>query len=302
MITRSIITETKLPGFEPISKGKVREIYDLGEDQLLFVTTDRISAFDVIMNEGVPGKGIVLNKVSRFWFKKSKHIIDNHYITGNIKKFPSVLKQFHAQLEGRSMIVKKCKPLPIEFVVRGYLAGSAWKEYEEKGEVCGVKLPAGLKKNDKLPEPIFTPATKAEEGHDENITFEEAAAKIGERTADYLREISIELYNFGNKYLEEKGLVMADTKFEFGRLSNGETILIDEVMTPDSSRFWPKKLLDEGKEPVHFDKQVLRDWLEEQDWDKTPPAPPLSEEVINETYQRYQDIGQVITSRSMGDR
>lgn len=287
--------ESKLDGIKLLSKGKVREIYDL-EDALLFVASDRISAFDVIMNQAVPNKGMILNLLSKFWFKNTSDIIKNHFITENVEEYPEKLKAFKDQLKGRSMLVTKCKPLPVEFVVRSYVAGSGWKEYQNTGEICGVKLPPGLKKYGILDEPIFTPATKAEEGHDENITFEKAAEILGTEIATYLKDKSIEIFKWGQNYLDKKGIILADTKFEFGQLPNGDIILIDEVMTPDSSRFWLKESFEEGKDPENFDKQILRDWLENQDWNKEAPAPDLPKEIIDKTREKYIEIFNMITS------
>lgn len=285
--------ESNFPDLKLLSRGKVREIYDLG-DSLLFVASDRISAFDVIMSEAVPGKGVYLNNISKYWFENSQKIIKNHFITDDFSKYPESLQKYHRELIGRSMIVKKCKPLPVEFVVRGYIAGSGWKEYQESSTICGVKLPEGKLKYSKIDTPIFTPATKAETGHDENIDFERAADILGKEKAEYLRDISIKLYEFGRDTLAKKGIILADTKFEFGEDENGEIILIDEVMTPDSSRFWNADTYKEGKEPDNFDKQTLRDWLETQDWDKEPPAPAVPENIIQSIISQYQLISEKI--------
>lgn len=285
--------ESNFPDLKLLSKGKVREIYDLG-DSLLFVASDRISAFDVIMGEAVPGKGVFLNNISKYWFENSHKIIKNHFITDDFSKYPSELQKYHRELIGRSMIVKKCKPLPVEFVVRGYIAGSGWKEYQANSTICGVKLPEGKLKYSKIDNPIFTPATKAETGHDENIDFDRAAEILGKERAEYLKKISIQLYEFGRDTLAKKGIILADTKFEFGEDENGEIILIDEVMTPDSSRFWNSDTYKEGQEPHNFDKQTLRDWLETQDWDKEPPAPKVPEEIINKIISQYKLISEKI--------
>lgn len=285
--------ESNFPDLKLLSKGKVREIYDLG-DSLLFVASDRISAFDVIMSEAVPGKGVYLNNISKYWFENSQKIIKNHFITDDFSKYPENLQKYHRELIGRSMIVKKCKPLPVEFVVRGYIAGSGWKEYQESSTICGVKLPEGKLKYSKIDNPIFTPATKAETGHDENIDFERAADILGIEKAEYLRDISIKLYEFGRDTLAKKGIILADTKFEFGEDENGDIILIDEVMTPDSSRFWNADTYKEGKEPDNFDKQTLRDWLETQDWDKEPPAPAVPDNIIQSIISQYQLISEKI--------
>lgn len=285
--------ESNFPDLKLLSKGKVREIYDLG-DSLLFVASDRISAFDVIMGEAVPGKGVFLNNISKYWFENSHKIIKNHFISDDFSKYPTELQKYHRELIGRSMIVKKCKPLPVEFVVRGYIAGSGWKEYQANSTICGVKLPEGKLKYSKIDNPIFTPATKAETGHDENIDFDRAAEILGKERAEYLKKISIQLYEFGRDTLAKKGIILADTKFEFGEDENGEIILIDEVMTPDSSRFWNSDTYKEGQEPHNFDKQTLRDWLETQDWDKEPPAPKVPEEIINKIISQYKLISEKI--------
>jgi phosphoribosylaminoimidazole-succinocarboxamide synthase len=285
--------ESNFPDLKLLSKGKVREIYDLG-DSLLFVASDRISAFDVIMGEAVPGKGVFLNNISKYWFENSHKIIKNHFITDDFSKYPHELQKYHRELIGRSMIVKKCKPLPVEFVVRGYIAGSGWKEYQANSTICGVKLPEGKLKYSKIDNPIFTPATKAETGHDENIDFDRAADILGKERAEYLKKISIQLYEFGRDTLAKKGIILADTKFEFGEDENGDIILIDEVMTPDSSRFWNYDTYKEGQEPDNFDKQTLRDWLETQDWDKEPPAPKVPDEIINKIISQYKLISEKI--------
>lgn len=285
--------ESNFPDLKLLSRGKVREVYDLG-NSLLFVASDRISAFDVIMGEAVPGKGVFLNKISKYWFENTKHIINNHLITDDLSKYPQNLMHYSKELNGRSMIVKKCKPLPIEFVVRGYIAGSGWKEYQANSTICGVEIPKGKLKYSKLDNPIFTPATKAETGHDENIDFEKAADILGKERAIYLRDIAIKLYEFGRDTLAKKGIILADTKFEFGEDENGELILIDEVMTPDSSRFWNADSYKEGEEPHNFDKQTLRDWLETQDWNKEAPAPKVPEDIIGKIISQYKLISEKI--------
>lgn len=269
-----------------IACGKVREIYEV-EDKLLFVTSDRISAFDVIMKEPVKYKGAILSKISAFWFGKTSHIVKNHFITNDINDYPDILKKYSAELDGRSMIVKKCKTIPVECIVRGYIAGSGWKDYNKTGKICGIDIPSGLLEFEKLPEPIFTPSTKAEEGHDENISFERAVELIGQEKADKIKNYSIALYKFASEYLLTKGLVLADTKFEFGVDENGEVILIDEALTPDSSRFWLLEDYAPGKDQMNFDKQVLRDYLESVDWNKTPPPPPLPQEILDKTSEKY---------------
>ena len=281
--------ESNFEDLKLLSKGKVREIYDLG-DSLLFVASDRISAFDVIMSQAIPGKGIYLNKVSKYWFLNSQEVIPNHFISDNVNEYPASTQKYKEDLAGRSMVVKKCYPLPVEFVVRGYIAGSGWLEYQSNGTICGIKIESGKKKYSKLDEPIFTPATKAATGHDENIDFQTASDILGKEKAEYLRDISIKLYKFGRDNLAKKGIILADTKFEFGEDENGQIILIDEVMTPDSSRFWNLDTYQEGKEPDNFDKQSLRDWLETQDWNKEAPAPKLPDSIIEKIISQYDII------------
>lgn len=286
--------DESLKSLNLIRKGKVRRVYDLG-DTLLIVATDNISAFDVVMTEVVPNKGKLLSQISSYWFANSTHIIANHLISNNVVDFPSELQQFAEVLEGRSMIVQKCDPLPIEFVVRGYLAGSGWKEYQASQTVCGIPLPAGLVEYSKLPEPIFTPATKNNEGHDENIDYVTYSKILGEPLAKEMMDKSIELYKFGADQMEAKNIILADTKFEFGRDSKDEIILIDEALTPDSSRFWLKEFYAPGKEQVNFDKQILRDWLETTDWNKMPPPPTIPQEIIDKTLDKYKEAAMRIT-------
>jgi phosphoribosylaminoimidazole-succinocarboxamide synthase len=283
----------ELPGFKKLRSGKVRDIFDLG-DRLLFVATDRISAFDCIMPNGIPRKGEVLTQISYFWFGQTESFQPNHLISHAHDPLPADLKPFTTELAGRSMIVKKAKPLAIECVVRGYLAGSGWKEYRGSQTVCGVKLPAGLRESSELPEPIFTPATKAETGHDENISFEQAARIIGPEIAERARAASLRIYNTARDYARKRGIIIADTKFEFGIL-NGELILIDEVLTPDSSRFWPADQYQPGKGQPSFDKQFVRDYLETLDWDKAPPAPALPAEVVARTQAKYLEAYERLT-------
>ncbi|MEO0100571.1 MAG: phosphoribosylaminoimidazolesuccinocarboxamide synthase [candidate division WOR-3 bacterium] len=279
------VITTNLGEVKLFKRGKVRDIYDL-EDKLLIIATDRISAFDYVLPTPIPLKGKVLTGLSIFWFNFLKDIIPSHFLTGDIELFPPSLKPYYEILKGRSILAKKAKPLPVECVVRGYLAGSAWQEYQEKGEISGIKLPKGLKEAEKLPEPIFTPATKAEEGHDINITFSEMAKIVGEGNAAYLKETSLRLYKKATRYAEEKGIIIADTKFEFGE-DNGKIILIDEVFTPDSSRFWDKETYQIGSSPPSFDKQFVRDYLIKIGWDKKPPAPELPEEIVEKTKEKY---------------
>ena len=275
-----------LPGLRKIRSGKVREVFDLGET-LLIVATDRISAFDCILPEPIPGKGEVLTQLSAFWFRKFDQV-PNHFITGNFQEFPKSLQPYEKSLRGRSMLVRKSIPLPIECVVRGYLAGSGWNEYRESGTVCGINLPAGLKQAAQLPEPIFTPATKAESGHDENISWTRCCEILGPETAITLRDRSLAIYSQGSSHADARGIIIADTKFEFG-LHNNKILLIDECLTPDSSRFWPADSYKVGVSPFSFDKQFVRDYLETLEWDKTPPAPTLPPEIIEKTAHKYQE-------------
>jgi len=283
-----VVLESECPELKLVNKGKVRDIYDVGQ-HLLIVTTDRISAFDVIMNEGIPDKGFVLTEISKFWFEKMGDIIPHHIVSTDVADFPSDAQQYREQLEGRSMLVKKAKPLPVECIVRGYISGSGWKEYKEKGSICGIPLPAGLKESDRLPEVIFTPSTKAEIGeHDENIPFSEVEELCGADLAAKLKEVTIQIYKRARDYAETKGIIIADTKFEFG-IYNDELIWIDEALTPDSSRFWPADEYQPGGPQPSFDKQFLRDYLETLDWGKTAPAPDLPEEIVRKTGEKYKE-------------
>jgi len=287
------VLQTNIAGTEP-SRGKVRDIYDLG-DKLLIAATDRISAFDVIMTNGIPSKGIVLTQISKFWFEYFKGQVEHHLISDDVADFPAPFSENADQLKGRSMLVKKVEVLPIECVVRGYLAGSGWKEYQADQTVCGVKLPAGLKQCAKLPELIFTPATKAEIGeHDENISFERAAEIIGTDKAEYVRDRSIEIFRKGSEYAETKGLILADTKFEWG-LVDGKIILIDEVLTPDSSRFWPADKYEAGRDQESFDKQFVRNYLEEIKFDKSGPGIELPPDIVEKTAAKYIDAYERLT-------
>ncbi|MFC2129815.1 phosphoribosylaminoimidazolesuccinocarboxamide synthase [Bacteroidota bacterium] len=282
----STVFKTNFENLKLFRSGKVREVYEV-ENYLLIVAADRISAFDVIMNDPVPGKGEILSEISAFWFNKTISIIPNHLLSTNVDEYPEVCRQYKEQLHGRSMLVKKCTPLAIECIVRGYITGSGWKEYKKSGTVTGIPLPEDLVEFQQLPEPIFTPSTKAETGHDENITFEKAAEIVGFDNAAKIRDVSIELFKFGSEYLEKNNLILADTKFEFGIDENGNLLLIDEALTPDSSRFWLKDTYEPGKLPVHFDKQILRDYLLTLDWDKKPPAPKLPDDVLKLTAEKY---------------
>lgn len=286
--------ESNLIDLPLFKRGKVREVYDLG-DNLLMVASDRISAFDYIMKQPVPGKGAILNKIAKYWFNHTEHIIPNHYITDEIEKYPAICQKYSEALTGRSMLVHKTNPLPVEFVVRGYITGSAWKEYQNNKTVCGVSLPEGLQEFEQLINPIFTPATKNDVGHDENITFEQMTKIIDSSLSIKLKHISIELYKYAHDFLWEKGLILADTKFEFGLSNNGEILLIDEALTPDSSRFWLKEDYLMGNPPINFDKQVLRDYLLNSGWDRNSPPPDLPEEIIQKTLNRYQEAYFLIT-------
>jgi phosphoribosylaminoimidazole-succinocarboxamide synthase len=282
------ILETNFPKLKLFRRGKVRDVYDLG-NEILIVATDRISAFDYIMPQPVPGKGSILSTIAVYWFEQTKEILPNHFITNNPSDYPEICRDYYEDLVGRSMLVKKTNPLPIEFVVRGYVAGSAWKEYKSNGTCCGIKLPEGLLEFEKLPEPIFTPAIKAETGHDENISFEQMVEIIGSEKSELLKNKSIELYNFAHNLLEKKGLILADTKFEFGVNENDEVILIDEALTPDSSRFWLKSSYVPGINQINFDKQVLRDYLLSTNWDRNSNPPDLTDDIIQKTLDKYTE-------------
>ncbi len=281
----------------PVRRGKVRDVYDLS-DSLLIVATDRISAFDCIMPNGIPDKGKVLTALSLFWFDKLAALnIPTHLIETDAAKYPARLQPYRDQLTGRSMLVKKATVIPIECVARGYLAGSGWKEYQQSQTVCGIALPAGLRQCDKLPEPIFTPATKEESGHDINVDFRHVAHAIGQKVAETLRDLTLKIYRWAADYAATRGVIIADTKFEFGTLPSGDIILIDEVLTPDSSRFWPADKYQPGRDQESFDKQFVRNWLESQPWDKTPPAPALPDQVVQGTGQRYVEAYELLTGR-----
>ncbi len=290
-----------LKGISKWNQGKVREIFELQDDLLLMVATDRISAFDVILPNTIPRKGEVLTQLSVFWFDQVDQITTHHFVSAQIEDFPIPLQSFREELVGRSMLVRKCRPLPIECVVRGYLAGSGWKEYRETGTVCGIKLPVGLSESDELPEPIFSPATKAVTGHDENITFEQATQLVGTELAERVRDISIRIYNRARDYARQRGIIICDTKFEFGQ-NNSQLLLIDEVLTPDSSRFWPADRYNPGKPQPSFDKQFIRDYLQRLEWDKNPPAPELPESIIQKTSELYVDAYRRLTGRELNGR
>lgn len=292
-----IIYNTEMPDIPLLARGKVRDIYDCG-DRLLIVATDRISAFDVVFPTPIPLKGVVLTQLSCFWFEQTAGITKNHFITSEIDEFPENLKKYRDLVRGRSMLVKKAQPLPVECIVRGYLDGSAWREYQKRGEVCGIKLAEGLQQRSKLPAPIFTPTTKAATGHDENITLEQVVELVGKKIAEHIKKISLQLYEFAHNYLLPRGIVLSDTKFEFG-LKNGEILLIDECLTPDSSRFWMKEGYHPGGIAISLDKQYVRDYVEKIGWNKTPPAPELPPEVVAQTTDRYVTAYKIITGREL---
>jgi len=293
----SILLKTDFPDLKLFRKGKVRDVYDLG-DQLLIVSTDRISCFDVVLPCGIPDKGRVLTALSCFWFDFIKDVCGHHLISAETGRYPEKLKNYAVQLAGRSMLVKKTKPFPVECIVRGYLSGSGWKEYKEKQSVCGIKLPAGLKESDKLPEIIFTPSTKADAGHDINVNENYVKNLLGEAVCAKLKELSVAVYRKAADYALQRGIIIADTKFEFG-LSGDEIIIIDEVLTPDSSRFWPFAQYVPGRSQPSFDKQFVRDYLESLDWDKTPPAPMLPEEIIAKTSLKYLEAYKLLTGKNL---
>ena len=295
-MTEQIILQTDFKDLKLLNRGKVRDLYDLG-DALLMIATDRISAFDVILPNGIPCKGKILTQLSEFWFSQLSGIVPNHLISTRVEDFPAACRPYRDILAGRSMLIKKAKPLPVECVVRGYLSGSGWKDYQKTGSICGIPLPAGLTESDSLGEPIFTPSTKAELGtHDENIDFAGAVKLVGKETADRLRSLTIAIYTRARSIAEEKGIIIADTKFEFGMLNN-DIILIDEVLTPDSSRFWPMDSYAPGKSQSSFDKQFVRDYLLSLTWDQKPPAPVLPEDIIQKTSQRYIEAYRRLTGK-----
>lgn len=294
-MANNILLKTDFKDLKLFRRGKVRDVYDLGEN-LLIVACDRISCFDVVLPSGIPNKGKVLTAISVFWFDFIKNIIPHHLICTEVDKYPRQLQKYRAQLEGRSMLVLKTKPLAVECVVRGYLSGSGWKEYKDKQSVCGINLPEGLKESDKLPEVIFTPSTKADTGHDQNINQKYVEDLVGVELAGKLRKVSIDIYNTASSYALQKGIIIADTKFEFG-ISNGKMIIIDELLTPDSSRFWPLEGYRPGGPQPSFDKQFVRDYLENLNWDKTPPAPELPADIIKKTSEKYLDAFQKLTAR-----
>ena len=290
-----IVTKTKIREFPLVSRGKVRDIYEIDPQTLLIVTTDRMSAFDVIMNEPIPYKGVVLNQITLYWMDAFKDLAANHLLATDVRDFPAALAPYKDELEGRAVVVRKAKPLPIECIVRGYLTGSGFKDYKATGSVCGYKLPTGLVDSDKLENPLFTPSTKADLGaHDENITLADAKSRIGDGLLKKIQELSLAIYSRGRDLAAQRGIIIADTKFEFG-LNEKDILLIDEVLTPDSSRFWPADRYVPGQSQPSFDKQYLRDWLSSTDWDKTPPPPALPAEVIAETQKKYLEAFELLT-------
>jgi len=294
----SVLLQTDFPDLKLFASGKVRDVYQLGSDHLLFVATDRISAFDYVLATGIPHKGRVLTQLSLFWFDFLKDIVPNHLVTADVSRYPKEAQAYADQLRGRSMLVQRAEMFPVECVVRGYLSGSGWKEYKSTGSVCGIKLPAGLRESDQLPEPIFTPATKATTGHDENISFEQMTTLVDPDDSRKLRDLSLAVYKKAADYARQKGIIIADTKFEFGRTAAGIT-LADEVLTPDSSRFWPADKYEPGMSQQSFDKQYVRDYLEEIRWNKQPPAPPLPADVARRTSEKYVEAYRQLTGREL---
>jgi phosphoribosylaminoimidazole-succinocarboxamide synthase len=293
----SVILHTELPGIERHAQGKVRDVYRV-DGQLLIVATDRISAFDYILPTGIPDKGKVLTQLSIFWFDFLRDVTPTHFLTANVDEYPAALRQFRGQLEGRSMLVKRAQMVEVECVARGYLAGSGWKEYQAQGTVCGIPLPAGLRESDRLPAPIFTPSTKATSGHDENISFEAMRSLVGAELSAGLRDLTLRIYARAAAYAETKGVIIADTKFEFGFV-DGELVLGDEVLTPDSSRFWPADSYRPGGPQLSYDKQYVRDYLESIHWNKKPPAPPLPDDVADKTSEKYRQAYRVLTGKEL---
>jgi phosphoribosylaminoimidazole-succinocarboxamide synthase len=292
------LLETRLDGLTPDRQGKVRDLFDCG-DTLVLVATDRISAFDYVLGSGIPDKGKVLTQLSAFWFSRTHSIVDNHVLSLDVAEYPEPLRRHSATLSGRSMLVRKTNPVPIECVARGYLSGSGWKEYLATGQVCGIPLPAGLRESDRLPKPIFTPATKATSGHDINISEDDAGRLIGIDLVRRLRELTLSLYDAGCRHAESRGIILADTKFEFGLLPNGDAILIDEVMTPDSSRYWPRDHYAPGGPQPSFDKQYVRDYLEHIRWNKQPPVPALPDDVVMRTRDKYLEAFRRLTGSEL---
>lgn len=297
MVHSNLLMQVSLSKFKLLGRGKVRDIYSVDE-HLLIIATDRISAFDFILGTGIPDKGKILTQMSLFWLQMVKDIVPNHLVTAVVNEFPAELQNYAEQLEGRSMLVERARPFPVECVVRGYLAGSGWKEYQATQSVCGIPLPSGLKESSRLPEPLFTPATKATSGHDENISFEKAASMVGYQTAQQLRDYSLKIYQEAADYASSRGIIVADTKFEFG-VHRDRILLIDEVLTPDSSRFWPSADFAPGRAQKSFDKQYVRDYLEEIHWNKQPPAPSLPDWVVEATRKKYLEAYELLTGRRL---
>jgi len=294
----TVLLQTDFPDLQLHASGKVRDVYRLGDEQLLFIATDRISAFDYVLGTGIPHKGRVLTQISLFWFDFLSDIVPNHVITADVEQYPQAVRKYTDQLRGRSMLVERAQMFPVECVVRGYISGSAWKEYEATGKVCGIELPAGLRESEAFPEPIFTPATKAVSGHDENISFEQMVKIVGSEDAAQLRDITLKIYKKAAAYARQCGIIIADTKFEFGRTAKGIT-LADEVLTPDSSRFWPADKYAPGRSQESYDKQFVRDYLEEIRWNKLPPAPALPLEVARRTSEKYVEAFSRLTGRKL---
>jgi len=294
----SVLLQTDFRDLDLFASGKVRDVYQIGSDHLLFIATDRISAFDYVLATGIPHKGQVLTQISLFWFEFLKELVPDHLVTANVSQYPAEVRKYADQLRGRSMLVRRAEMFPVECVVRGYLSGSGWKEYNASGSVCGIKLPSGLRESEQLPEPIFTPATKATTGHDENISFEHMSQLVDPEDARMLRSLSLAIYNRAADYARQKGIIIADTKFEFGRTAAGLT-LADEVLTPDSSRFWPADKYEPGMSQQSFDKQYVRDYLEEIRWNKQPPAPALPSEVARKTSEKYVQAYRQLTGREL---
>ena len=298
----TLLLKSELPGVEPFARGKVRDLYALG-DRLLIVASDRISAFDVVFPSGIPDKGRVLTQLSVFWFEFLRDLVPTHFLTATVDEFPQAARRHRAQLDGRAMLVRRAQVVPIECVVRGYLAGSGWKEYRQTGRICGVQLPAGLRESEQLPEPIFTPATKATSGHDQNISFDQMAQQVGGALAEELRSLSLGIFRKAADYARSRGLLLADTKFEFGHEVGSEgsqrLLLVDEVLTPDSSRFWAADGYQPGRSQPPFDKQLVRDYLEKSGWNKQPPAPSLPPDIIEATRERYREAYRRLTGREL---
>jgi phosphoribosylaminoimidazole-succinocarboxamide synthase len=294
----SVLIRSDFPDLKLKASGKVRDVYDIDETQLLFIASDRISAFDYVLATGIPHKGRILNQISLFWFEFLADVVPSHLITADVERYPANVRKYADQLRGRSMLVRRAEIFPVECIVRGYLSGSGWKEYKASGKVCGIDLPAGLKESEALPEPIFTPSTKATTGHDENITFDKMCEIVGVESASHLRDLTLRIYKKAAGYARQRGIIIADTKFEFGRTPQGIT-LADEVLTPDSSRFWPADKYEPGRAQDSYDKQYVRDYLEQIHWNKQPPAPPLPPDVARRTSEKYLEAYYQLTGRKL---